>query len=133
MKSPWRMHIRPDSTVISRRTPDGTAGDKQDNAIGLARPIAVSLDASGLINSGAFAPSPLPGSRTDELLIFDNTQVAKNKSSSAVYYYWNNAWRRVGAGSAIVDSDLVFSPGTGVIIRKGTNVISPIWTNTPSY
>lgn len=122
--SPW---------AIPLRTPNGEAGDKQDNAVALARPIAISLDASGLIDSGAFAASSLPGSRTDELLIFDNTVAAKNKSSSAVYYYWSNAWRRVGAGSSIVGSDLVFTPGAGVIIRKGTNIVAPVWTNTPIY
>jgi uncharacterized protein (TIGR02597 family) len=66
-------------------------------------------------------------------LVFDNNLVAKNKSSSAIYYYWDGAWRRVGAGSIIVGSDIVFTPGTGVIIRKGTNTGSQVWTNAPSY
>jgi uncharacterized protein (TIGR02597 family) len=118
---------------ISVRTPDGSAGDKQDSYFGLARPITVSLDDSGLISSGAFSSSPLPGTRTDELLTFDNTLIAKNKSSSAVYYYWSSAWRRVGAGTAIVGGTPVFAPGSAVIIRKGTNNASPIWTNAPTY
>jgi len=118
---------------IALRTPDGSAGDKQDSYFGITRPIPVSLDDSGLISSGAFAPSPLPGSRTDELFTFDNSAVAKNKSSSAVYFYWNSAWRRVGAGSSVFGATQVFMPGTGVIIRKGTNIDSPIWTNTPTY
>jgi uncharacterized protein (TIGR02597 family) len=108
------------------------SSSKQDNYIGLMRPVTLSLDAAQLISSGAFRPSPLPGSRTDELLTFDNTAVAKNKSSSAIYYYWNNAWRKVGAGSTVVGSDNVFTPGAGIILRKGTNTPA-IWTNTPSY
>ena len=118
---------------IALRTPDGSAGDKQDSYFGLVRPIAVSLDDSGLVSSGAFSSSPLPGTRTDELFTFDNTLVAKNKSASAVYYYWNNGWRRVGAGSTAVGGTQVFVPGSGVIIRKGTNNASPIWTNAPTY
>lgn len=105
---------------------------KQDNYIGLMRPVTLSLDASQLISSGAFVPSLVPGNRIDELLVFDNTVAAKNKSSSSVYYYWGNAWRRVGAGTNIVGSDNVFTPGTGVILRKGTNATA-VWTNNPGY
>lgn len=119
--------------TIPLRAPDGSAGANQDNYIGLARASAMSLDASGLISSGAFAASPLPGSRTDELLVFDNTTIAKNKSASSVYYYWSNAWRRVGAGSTARGSDLIFTPGAAAILRKGTNAVSPVWTNTSPY
>lgn len=108
------------------------SSSKQDNYIGLMRPVTLSLDASQLISSGAFVPSIIPGNRLDELLVFDNTVVGKNKSSSAIYYYWNNAWRKVGAGSSVVGSDNVFMPGTGVILRKGTNAPA-VWTNNPSY
>jgi uncharacterized protein (TIGR02597 family) len=107
--------------------------DRQDNAVGLARPMAVTLDASQLISSGAFSASPLPGTRTDELLTFDNTVAQKNKSSSAVYYYWNGAWRRVGSGSSDVGATPVFVPGTGVLIRKNTNSVSSTWLNTPPW
>ena len=107
-------------------------GVQQDNAVGLLRPIAVSLNASGLISSGAFQPSPIPGSRTDELLVFDNTVASRNKSASAVYYYWQNAWREVGFGSADVGANLLM-PGTGFIIRKGTNNATAVWTNSPNW
>jgi uncharacterized protein (TIGR02597 family) len=106
---------------------------RQDNALGLARPVAVTLDASQLISSGAFASSPLPGTRTDELLTFDDTVVQKNKSSSAVYYFWSGAWRRVGSGALDVGSTPVFTPGTGVIIRKNTNSTAPTWTTTSTW
>jgi uncharacterized protein (TIGR02597 family) len=103
----------------------------QDNAVGLTRTSTVTLNNAGLISSGAFLSSPLPGNRTDELLTFDNTEVVKNRSSSAVYYYWNNAWRRVGAGTNDVGNDPVLMPATGFIIRKSTNATGVIWTNAP--
>jgi len=111
----------------------GSPSYQQDNFIGLARPATVSLDGSGLISSGAFAVSPLPGAHADELLTFDNTVAQRNKSSAAVYYYWSGAWRRVGLGTSNVGSDQVFVPGIGVIVRKGTNAASPIWLNAPNY
>ena len=106
---------------------------QQDNFIGLPRPVVVSLNNSGLITSGAFSASPLPGNRTDELQIFDNTAAQKNKSSAAIYYYWSNAWRRVGAGSTDVGTDQVFTPGAGIVIRKATNSASVTWTNSPTW
>ncbi|MGZ5567542.1 MAG: TIGR02597 family protein, partial [Limisphaerales bacterium] len=107
------------------------AATEQDNSVGLIRASAVTLNNSGLISSGAFAASPLPGTRTDELLTFDNTVAQKNKSSSAVYYYWNSGWRRVGSGSADFGAAQVFTPGAGFIIRKATNATSVVWTNAP--
>jgi uncharacterized protein (TIGR02597 family) len=106
---------------------------KQDNYVGLMRAGPASLVASGLFTSGAFVASPLPGSRTDELLVFDNSVAQKNKSSSAVYYYWNNGWRRVGSGSTDVGNLPVLTPGSAVIIRKATNSASVNWTNQKNW
>jgi uncharacterized protein (TIGR02597 family) len=105
----------------------------RDNAVALPRPVITSLDNSGLVASGGFAASPFPGSHTDELLTFDNTVAQRNKSSSAIYYYWSGGWRRVGAGATIVGADQVFQPGVGVIIRKGTNSVPSLWLNSPAY
>jgi uncharacterized protein (TIGR02597 family) len=107
--------------------------NQQDNSVALTRPIPVSLNDSGLITGGAFSASPLPGSRTDELLTFDNTTTNRNKSATAVYYYWSGAWRQVGAGSTDVGSNQPLGAGAGFIIRKGTNGSAPVWTNTPNY
>jgi uncharacterized protein (TIGR02597 family) len=109
------------------------ATNKQDNSVGLMRPLPISLNNSGLISSGAFSASPLPGTRTDELLTFDNTSTNRNKSASAVYYYWNGAWRLVGAGSTDVGTNQVLGAGGGVIVRKSTNGASVLWTNAPNY
>jgi uncharacterized protein (TIGR02597 family) len=110
-----------------------TATSKQDNLVGLPRPAAVSLNASGLIESGAFHPSATAGSRVDELLVFDNTAIAKNKSVAATYYYWSGAWRKVGLGTADVGNDLAFLPGCGVIIRAGAASTSDIWVDPAGY
>ncbi|MDB6058991.1 MAG: hypothetical protein JWO95_2835, partial [Verrucomicrobiales bacterium] len=119
------------SKLVTRLTTSATS--KQDNFIGLMRPVTNSLVNSGLVSSGAFAISPLPGNRTDELLVFDNAVVQKNKSSAAVYYYWNNAWRRVGAGSLDVGALPVLTPGSGLIIRKATNASFVNWTNQKNW
>jgi len=95
------------------------AGAGQDNSIALGRPIPLSLDSSDLVETGAIRPSPSQTSHLDELLVFDNTAVRKNKSGAASYYYWNGAWRKVGSGSANVGTDIAFTPGTGVILRSG--------------
>ena len=106
----------------------------QDNYVSLMQPLPVSLNASGLISGGAFASSPLPGSRTDELLYFDNSVASRNKSATAIYYYWNNGWRQVGAGTTDFGSATVFGGGTTAIIRKGTNASgSVVWTNLPNW
>ena len=112
----WRVQVR--------RQPD----IKQDNWLAIPRFTTQTLAQSGLISSGAFRASPSPSSRLDELLVFDNTAIAKNKSASATYYYWSGAWRKVGAGSTDLANDPVFTPGTGVILRAGTGT-STFWVN----
>jgi uncharacterized protein (TIGR02597 family) len=107
--------------------------NRQDNFVALSRPTPYSLDDSELVSSGAFRSSPLPGDRTDELLVFDNAATNKNKSPASTYYYWSDAWRRVGSGGTVMDTNQAFLPGTGVIIRKGTNNTQAVWTNSANY
>jgi uncharacterized protein (TIGR02597 family) len=104
---------------------------KQDNYVALPRAQTIALANSQLISSGAFSASPLAGTRTDELLTFDNSSVTKNKSAAAIYFYWSNAWRQVGLGNADVSASNVFIPGVGFIIRKNTNATPSVWINSP--
>jgi uncharacterized protein (TIGR02597 family) len=103
----------------------------QDNFVALARPASITLDESGLIESGAFQPSP-SFSPTDQLFVFDNTTVAMNKSAAATYYYRDNAWRKFGDLFGDYGQTPVFTPGTGIIIRKAAGA-SANWVNSPGY
>lgn len=114
--------------IPARANPAGN----QDNMVALPRPAAVTLNASGLVESGAFRASPSPFIRIDQLFTFDNTVVGKNKSASATYFYSNQKWQRVGQ-AVDVGEDPVFAPGAGVIIRKGAGPGAAFWVNPPNY
>ncbi len=103
----------------------------QDNFVALARPATITLNESGLVESGAFQPSPW-FSPTDQLFVFDNTTVAMNKSASATYYYSDNAWRKFGDLLGDYGQEPVFAPGTGIIIRKAAGA-SANWVNAPGF
>ena len=118
------------SVVLSAR--GGTA--KQDNPVALSFPGTVTLDNSNLQGSGAFRASTSPFLHTDELYVFDNTSTGIKKAAAAVYFYYNGAWRKVGAPiTSNFGTTAVFVPGTGVIIRKsgtGSTAASAYWTYT---
>ena len=117
---------------ISLRT---AAASQRDNSVALTRPTLHTLTESKLFESGAFIASPATNARTDELLTFDNAVAQKNKAPSAIYYYWSNAWRQIGAGTNDVGSAPVFAPGVGVIVRKNANGSAPTyrWINVPNF
>ncbi len=121
-----RLHVRRNQSL------------KQDNLLALPRPVAVSLLGAGLVDlidpsSGPFRASPSPASKVDELMVFDNSAVSPNKSASASYYYSGGFWRKLGAPAVDAGGDLVFQPGTGIIIRSGTGSSGAVWTNAPNY
>ena len=107
----------------------------QDNPRALMRPIAVSLNDSGLTNGGAFVQSSLGLPTKDTLLTFDNSSATKNKSPSATYFFDSTSlqWRKSGGGTVNYGTSNVFQPGTGFIIRKVTNSSAPTWVNTATY
>jgi uncharacterized protein (TIGR02597 family) len=111
------------------------ASTKQDNAVGLVRPLAVPLTNTSLLESGAFIASSSSLTHKDELLAFDNSTTNQNKGVSLVYYYYNSAWRRTDLpSSADVGGSNVFIPGNGYIIRKAvTATNSAAWLNSPTY
>lgn len=110
------------------------AAMKQDNFVALTRPAVVTLNDSGLVQSGAFLASITTFNRTDELFVFDNSAVGKNKGPVATYYYFDGAWRKFGSNDDF-GNEPVFTPGTGVIIRKNSTAggVSSFWLNQPGY
>ena len=94
------------------------ASPGQDNPVGIVRPLDVALNATGL--SGAFGPS-------DQLLLFNNAQIAFDKTPSATYSY-DTHWRLSGDATLADRGSDIIPLGTGFIVRKigGT---SAFWTN----
>lgn len=119
------------------------ASTAQDNFVELDIPVPVSLTDSGLFESGAFASTTsISGASGDKLLVYDDSVALINKVPTKTYYYFSGAtnggpgWRRQGGGfSNIVNSEIAFQPGSGVIIRK-QGVVTPstlVWSPLPSY
>ncbi len=109
-----------------------STNSRHDNLVALGRPFPVSLDNSGLTSSGAFRTRSSALSLVDELLVFDNNSVGKNKSAAAVYYHLASGWHRVGSGLTAAGTNLVFAPGQAVIIRKGATNTAPLWVHSAS-
>ncbi len=108
---------------------------QQDNFVSVIRPIDVKLNDLGLITSGAFLSSPSAFNRIDQLLVFDNSQSAQNKSASATYFYYNSAWRKFGESGLPDRGNDVIPAGTGFVIRKGATATGAavLWQNAPTY
>ncbi|MFY8217290.1 MAG: TIGR02597 family protein [Chthoniobacterales bacterium] len=98
------------------------SGVRQDNQIAFAVSSPMTLSQSNLFQGGAFEGSASHGTRADELLVFNNAEIKKNKSPQFTYYYFTGAspgWRRIGGGGTTVrDTDVVFEPGSAYVIRK---------------
>jgi uncharacterized protein (TIGR02597 family) len=107
---------------------------KQDNYIGVVRPVAMSLNDSQLFESGAFSNSASSLQITDSLYIYDNIASGYNKSAAATYYRLSSGWRKVGSGVDFGSSN-VFLPGNGYIIRKASRstVTNLFWSHPPTY
>ena len=117
---------------------------QQDNVVAVDRPVAQTLNQSGLIASGVFASSTSSANPVDQLFVFDNSKPQTNRSASATYYYINTTtkgglpnvgWRQFGQSSTGDVGDVaVLQPGTGYVIRKGVgNGSTQFWTNAPNY
>lgn len=100
-----------------------------ENAVTMLRPIDVPLNATGLKPSdGSFIAN-------DQLLVFDNTQAAINKTPAATYFYDTNVgnsggWRLTGDGANDHGSDII-AAGSAMIVRKAQTGggATTFWTN----
>jgi len=109
---------------------------KRDNLVSLPRPVDVSLEDLKLGNTPAFASSTSLNAfgRKDEILVFDNAVVSRNKSASAIYFYFNG-WRKQGdtVESPLRNSDII-PAGWGFIVRKHQSAGGTVfWNNEASY
>ncbi|MEJ0000342.1 MAG: TIGR02597 family protein [Verrucomicrobiota bacterium] len=108
----------------------------QDNALSLLRPISVTLNDTGLNNAdGSFVATTSTRSIKDQLLVYDNATISQNKSSARTYYFYNGAWRLVGAPTTTDYGDTAIAPGSAITIRKaasGTG-LTDFWQNSPTY
>ncbi|MBS0630911.1 MAG: TIGR02597 family protein [Verrucomicrobia bacterium] len=116
------------------------AATTQDNLVALPVPVPITLAASRLRESGAFAASASRLSPTDQLLLYDNATAAQNKAPSATYFYFAGngtyaaGWYRFGDMSQSA-ANLILRPGEGWIIRKyaTTTPEARDWSALPSY
>ena len=96
----------------------GTQAQDNDVAGGAGFPTKLTLADLNLGGTDAFVTTTVVFNRQDELLVFDNTSPGINKAAAATYFYFNGAWRRVGASPATSFDDEVLDPGSALLIRK---------------
>jgi len=112
------------------------ANQAQDNAAAMIRPVDVPLTNSGLTPlDGSFVATASTNYFQDQLLIYDNAQIAINKSPSAVYYYMNNGWRLEGDSTTTDHGSDELPAGSALTIRKSAfdSGITGFWQNSATY
>jgi uncharacterized protein (TIGR02597 family) len=124
-----------------------SASQLQDNAVAMIRPVDVTLSATGLSPAdGSFVATQTPQNivnmkrpAMDQLLLFDNLQVAINKQPAKIYYYLStigkaNGWKLSGDGFTNHDNALI-PAGSAIVIRKAKTAAAQtvFWTNAPTY
>jgi uncharacterized protein (TIGR02597 family) len=100
---------------------NAAAGTAQDIRIGYTSPVP---EVIGTVHLGFSAG--------DQLLVFDNTAVGKNKSSTATLIYSGSAWFN---GAANVTNTFQLQPGQGYIFRRAPSAPAgnTTWATMQSY
>lgn len=94
---------------------------QQDNWIGYLSPVPELIGNLGI----GFNPG-------DQLLVFDNSAVGKNKAAAAVLVWTGVDWKQ---GATVVTNTFTLQPGFGYVYRKkGTGAIqNVVWEDLQSY
>lgn len=148
--------VQPNSVVVLRTNGGGTAwdlvtvgnvdqdpsavvlrtavGKKQDNMVGINRPVSVQVSELGLETAFIESPSTSEGDRQDELLVVDNSSGAKNRVPTRTYFRSGGAWISDEAGFPNADADEI-SPDSALIVRKAPTQdgLPVLWVNLPNY
>ena len=126
-------------------TPIGTIANSldQDNAVALPLATELTLAQLKLFESGAFAGSSSHSIavRQDQVLVWDNSDIGKDKAAGTSYYYYTGAsglgpgWRKSGVTGVIANNDVVTGPTKGIVIRKKSNgaPATVLWSVKPPY
>lgn len=110
------------------------ASGKQDNYVGLIRPVDVPLAQSGLQTGFVDSLGKAGFQRRDTLLVFDNAVAAYHKSAAKSYFRVAGTWYSDARGNPVADND-VLAAGSGFVIRKFERPAGATawWTNSPGY
>lgn len=110
------------------------AAGKQDNFVGLIRPVDARLADSGLQTGFVESPGKAGFQRRDTLLVFDNATAGHNKSAARSYFRVAGTWYSDARGNPVADGDRL-EAGSGFVIRKASQPSGATawWTNSPNY
>lgn len=107
----------------------------RDTMLALPRPVPATLEDLDL-SPAVFteSPSTAANDRRDQLLVFDNASVGRNKEPAAVYFRTGGQWVRDAAGFPPSGS-VSIEPSAGLLLRKaaGSSEIVLHWINEPAY
>ena len=109
-----------------------TATSANDVPASTGRPTPVTLKQLNLGGTAAFEASLSPVNRKDQLLVYTNATTGLNKPADATYYFYNNAWRKVGAAPTVSFDSQVLPAGAALIIRKAASTGAAVEWTQPS-
>jgi uncharacterized protein (TIGR02597 family) len=88
--------VDPDGETLTSLAPGDSVAIVPYWTLGTVFPAGLGVNASGF-----------PGARATEILFPNLSGVGINLSAAATYYYWNDAWRKVGSGGTIKNDDVI--------------------------
>lgn len=108
------------------------AASQNDNFVSVSFPVDIELSQLNLVGNG-FSSSPSALAITDRLLVFNPNQVGINRAPSAIYFYFNGAWRKSGSPVTTSFNTDVVRAGSGFIIRKAANASDSAWSYNTGF
>ncbi len=115
------------------------AAGYQDNPVSLARPVAYTLNETGLGGSAAFTTSTTThlNNLADQLLLYSGSSTTMNPSLTTLYYYYQGHWAMFSDpyGPSTDHGSDPINAGTGFVIRKAGNLTGAtvFWQNASIY
>lgn len=89
-----------------------------DSFVSIGRPLDVKIQDLGLQGSGVFVETTDSNDIQDKVLVYSLDETGKNKKPVGEYYYYNSAWRKVGADIGSDSGGDVVSPSMAIAVRK---------------